>query len=447
MNPGKLLVQLVILGVVVVALIFIFTFVNTSQTTFPSGGGSGDGSGPPTGRQLEFPEMAGYRMTHEWKTPGQIEFWFENKNAAAVKVGMKSKSCKCTGTAISMLPPERVAQRKLGAFAVAHGVLSGEFLPDVPVLVSGCREMRVPSPEPGLGWQDFERDDSKFMTVPPGAGGWIRLRWNGETPEPGPQQFTATFWMENEDAGTTVTLGVPVYLAEPLMVSRRNMEVGLLGPDRRNAQMEIVCWSATRSDFTLKPAAESADPFISFGTPVPMIEKEAYLFIKEVEPPTKPTGLVKVVYRVPVTVHESLPDGRQMELGPFTRKIVINTVPATRPVEVEIAGIVRGEVAIGVSPYRDQIFLGNFRLGTEREVDVPISSEQSDLELRIDKVPEFLKATLAPLKSDKAGKSWNLHVKVGADLADGQITPDTCIYLKTQTERRIRIPVRGIAYR
>ena len=78
---------------------------------------------------------------------------------------------------------------------------------------------------------------------------------------------------------------------------------------------------------------------------------------------------------------------------------------------------------------------------------VPLSTERMDLDVEIDKAPDFLKVELSAPIQGTTTKTWNLTVTVPPGALNGPTAPECALYLRTKdaTPRRIRVPVSGKA--
>jgi hypothetical protein len=209
--------------------------------------------------------------------------------------------------------------------------------------------------------------------------------------------------------------------------------------------VNLLCWSATRDDFTVQPESTN-DPCISVGTPEKLSAEEC----KQVRHGVPVT--VRCAYRIPVTVRERTEDGKhQLDLGRFRRRLQFTSKVSPEPVAITLVGLVRGDIEVGIGAEKDVVALGSFRRDVGASKDVQLKTDRGDIDLEVESksLPDFLKAELREEKDiGGLGKVWTLTVTVPPDGFSGDIPRHTYIVLKTKGERprRLHIPVTGIAY-
>src|SRR5262249_8007405 len=205
----KYVSQIVLAIVAVVGLVAGITFLKLYQV------GSEDQVVPPTTRtaaptltelKLNFPETR-----YAWKVPGdgQFEqrtsgskdFWFQNDNSVPVKLGLKSKSCKCSEVLVGILPSAEAKRYR----SAANGTEN-----DPPIKLN---------PQP------LEIDDSKGVTVEPGAGGVVRLAWEDKKerqPTARDELLVVEVWTQGLEGGpkTVNRLELPVTFVPALRVDK-----------------------------------------------------------------------------------------------------------------------------------------------------------------------------------------------------------------------------------
>jgi len=241
----------------------------------------------------------------------------------------------------------------------------------------------------------------------------------------------------------------------PVGVEPRSVDVGVISAERpQTVQKWVAAMSPTREVFTMAVAKES-DPFVKCGDPVKLSEQDCRVAM------AAQRLRVKSGYGVPITVHERLEGGRQLDLGPFQLKVFFKTDVAEEPLELTVKGVVEGEVTV-LSPE------GRIQMGEKGYFDAAygdvketvLESRNTDLNLELDKVPSFLKVELSKEPKITGGiKTWSLRVEVPKRAVAGEFPRDDnseyrdcAIYLKihdprtpSDQSRRIRIPVSGKA--
>ena len=169
---------------------------------------------------------------------------------------------------------------------------------------------------------------------------------------------------------------------------------------------------------------------------------------------SKTLGPVVAGYRVTISMRERLDEKRRLDEEPFEHRVDLVPLDGKKklaPLHVNLRGTVRGDIVVHAP--RSSIELEPFpaRRGTHREVT--LSTQQPDLDLKVDSHPPFMKVALTKETTGTA-PSWKLHLKIGSDQVagsfprpDNDIYTDTAIYLKISGEgsRRLRIPVSGTA--
>jgi hypothetical protein len=417
----------------------------------------------------------------EEKEPGHQDFWFRNENKEPVKVGFKSKSCKCTAVELFLLP-QGDTQGTL-ADAIARGGpswnaqgsqsfwddLVGPMWDDpkagevLQALASSAIAGQAVSPTELIRAVES-------VTVPGGAIGWVRMRWTGE--RPGPQSLKAVLWMDNPDTGPSATLETRVMFHEPLRV-RSILRVGLLTQDQvggDGVQQEIVCWSSTRSALNLEAkSGESlgkadSDPFL-VGKPVRLTPAEMRLLEeannKDARGPDNTMGRVMCAYRIPFTIKAVSKDGKTpFEVGPFRRHIVLSSPDVHGEAkQVAVTGRVRGPVLIGNEEGGEIDFLNFPRRNGSRTEKISLQSDVPGLALELDRkrTPDFLEVKLQREKEVIAGRQvWTLSARVKPGKATGVFPrredprfADSAIYLKMtipgKADGSVRIATQGTA--
>jgi hypothetical protein len=380
---------------------------------------------PPENR--EHPEQSVHAS--EWQVPGHHEFWFRNDHNVPVHAWLANKTCTCTEVDMCLLPDDLA---KLEA-----------------------SELDARAADSQLRWQTLGLNDQQTaLTVPAHAAGGVRLTWKNKERKNGGTQMRATLATDARSAaGGSFDLELELAFVDPVMVNPEDsvkeatgdIEVSLREPlvagDVRT--INLLCWSATRDDFGVTPEP-TGNPCLNVGRPEKLSAAECEAIRKRDMRP------VLCAYRVVVTVRERTDDGKQqLDLGRFRRKLKFDSDVSAEPAAITIAGLVHGDIRVGHDKDRDVVALGSFRqdVGTSKEIQ--LTTEQGNIELEVESVPDFLKAELHEEKGlGPLGKTWTLAVTVPPGSTSGVIPQHTYLVLKTKGERlrRLQIPVTGNAY-
>lgn len=362
------------------------------------------------------------------------DFWVSNPHAQPVTVTLLHKSCICTTALLGLFSPEDLsAARKLLAEPVKR--------PEASALLARVQ------------WHPlFEGTKEIPVTVPPADGAdpqpaIIRLEVEGR--DNGAKRLTADIQHQLPDGSTEVSrFEVPVHVVSGLQVSPSTLSVGeMKANDRRD--LEFLAWTPTRNAVAVKVEEPTGDPCIAIAPPEHLSAAEAEKAGKDMMAanPGMAHTRIRDAYRIKLTVFERRA-GRQLDLGPLSRRVVLNTGTNTETT-VTITGMVRGEIRIGDASDKDRVDLGSFRADHPHDKTVIVSSLEPGLKLGVDsKAPEELQVQLQEQPPDGGPRRWQLTVSVPAGTLSGPLSADSAVVLRTQAEppRRIRIPVTGNAF-
>jgi hypothetical protein len=425
--------QIVLAIVAVVGLVAGITFVKQYQI------GGVDESPQPTPQprprpspvevKLNFPEGTIW----EWKPPsaGQFEqqtkgyqdFWFQNDNPVPVVLGLRSKSCKCSEVLVAVLPADEVKKH---------------------------RNAIADAPRSKLNLQPLEIDEVKGATVANGAGGIVRLAWEDKkekTDEDRHERLVVEVWVQAVGGGpkTVHHLELPVTFVPALRLDQRFANLDDLNL-KEEKTAEFRCWSSTNPQFSLTAKAQREDPCFSC-TCTPLSEKER----KDLETASK--SRVLCGYAVRVTAHERVSESIEMELGPFSRRILLTSDPGIEPTSVVVVGVVRGDIAVSTDE-KGRIDLGPFPAKNGIIKSVRLLAYRPGLDLKLERVEpagpnhlkvKFLNIVEPPLAGGR--NRWELCVEVPPGSPSGRLPDHTAVLLTIpgSTPRHIRIPVTGYA--
>jgi hypothetical protein len=386
--------------------------------------------------ERKFP--ADDQQTLEWeaKKPGFHDFWFENKNDQQVKVGLNTKNCTCSSVELVSAPPDAPIKQEMLNDKAKMQELEAKLKP-VPL------------------------EHGETVVVPAGTTGWVRLRWSGAKPI---DRLVAELWTTDKANGDRIKLETLVTLLGAMLVDSptREKDVGVVRAGGGANQTEIIVFSCTRDSLKLrKPEAVEGQalpgkPFaVSEAVEVSAEEREK--LDKEFQAKGLPSH-VKCAYRITVTVRERSEDGKEvLDIGPFRRHVRIASADeGIDPVEVVVSGTVEGEVAV-LGAEQGRVLLNNFSAARGKQLPVTLQADSGNIDLTVDKTPDFIKAALSAPKKDSFGRNtWRMTIEVPPNKitgafprADDPDLRDSAIYLAVKTKdappRRIRIPVQGIA--
>jgi hypothetical protein len=294
--------------------------------------------------------------------------------------------------------------------------------------------------------------------VPPKRAGWARLAWKDE--EAGAKLLSIDIKTESE-AGSAppIHLQFGATFVEPVRVLPESKVVAVekLGIGDKPREAWFTVYSSTRPEFKLEPEPDAEQrkrhPFVTCGKPVPLTRQQCDDLQKEHK------RAVLCGYKVPVTVYERLEDGREHDLGPFRWTVPVKSDVLDGAIGLAVGGTVESPDITVLSNSQeerggpqDRVDFGTFPRGSNvtRKVTVEAPLGTS---LKIDKVPDFMKAELESeeLPPNARRQAWSLTVTIPANKVSGHFPNpddaamrDTAIYLMAK-DRRVRIPVGGTA--
>lgn len=391
-----------------------------------------------TTAQAYFPVLVGTMETDvEVNKPGQFDFPFENRHTAPLLLGLDKKGCTCQKVEILLLTPEE--GKKWPALPPDKG--------GKPVQLPEAKLKDFPRPpnDPGR-WINLE--ESRPLTLEPGARGWARLGWATKTIKA--VRLRAALWMQEKDRGGTrgdTILEVIANIVPAIHVSPGEAMVGEVGSGQPQ-RVDFWCWSSTRPSLNLKAEPEEPTPCIqSTVTALSPAEGRA-LEQRMAEEDPESRRRVRCAYKASVLIQAKVGDSL-LDLGPFERKIFFrDTADGSEALGI-IKGAVRGDVRLVNPDHEDWIRLGRFRHddGTSREI--PVECTQPGMKLAVESTsPATIKATIQEDK-DEPGR-WLLKVVVPPKTISGMLPHGSRVVLKTtqgNPTQRFQIPIVGNAIR
>ncbi len=451
-------IQIFLAIVAIVAMVAGVTFISQYQ---PGGSEVVPPPPPPTTagseKELNFP-LTKVEWDYPWvgdfemNTKGYHDFWFTNGNDVPVELGLKTKGCKCSEVQVCLFPPKDAEKYQRSAPRAAVSQITAAQRG----LLALFYQLNLENGEtagwdgPKLEWQMLDVSEKKGITVPAKYAGIVRLNWKVQEDKLGKQILNAELWTQPQESGTSprakVILEVPLRFIPIIQLTSPTLELGELHT-RGEKSVEFACWSSTRAWFDLKGQEKEGDQRFTC-TCTPLTHEECERLAKQLQ------ARVLCGYRVRVTVRERLADTEQMDLGPFTSKIVLTSDPDIPSGGVLVKGVVRGEIT--VDAVEGKVNLGTFsvRKGVEKTVLLTAERRLSELKyLRVE--PDslgYFQVKLKPVNAaaDGSGTQWNLTVKVPRGSPAGKIPEHGAIVLELKIRgnppRLIRIPVTGTAY-
>jgi hypothetical protein len=478
-RSGSYTVQVLIALVVLIGIVGGVTFISQYQTDdgAPSAPSPSPSATASTERKpLSYPHDLWFPITQkkwepasegdfERKVPGHYDFWFENRNAVPIELGIKSKSCKCAELALCILSPEESKRYQAWAnFAAVDQTVAG-FRGTVGALCQlAMQDEKIPEIMGArLTWMEkppdlekgiyVDRQDKNPTILAPGGAGILRLNWGGNKAVSTAEKLSVRLWMEcPEDPKrqrSEVGIELPLSFVTVLRVhpSEVNLDEFRQGDVKK---AEFFCWSSLDGYFPLKVEEIRRDPSVECAW-----ERLSHEDCQRIAA-TSPESRVRAFcgYKVTLTVHERLSDAVQMPLGPFTRKVLLSSRPGMDDVGITLTGTVRGDVMVGSEEDQGKINLGSFNANTGIQKTVRLTTLTNAMELQLDRVEpptiDYLKVKFKRVAgaSSEGQTRWELCVEVPAGSPPGALPFDCAVYLKSpgKSVRDIRIPVSGQAY-
>lgn len=399
------------------------------------------------------------RLEQEHHVPGHQDYWFENTSDQKVRLGGVSKSCKCQGIEVFVLPagydarfpaPPPIPPLGLGVGSVGfRGLLkANEDRESTRDLEAVAESHVVLSPD----------DPAAVAEVPPHRAGWVRMNWTGE--KLGKMILSAKLWMHHPGSGLTVDLERQAWFVDPVRVAAAEVSGGTVKPSELPRLLYLVVWSSTRDAFkitkaeVLRPAGlvPSADAF-EVGRPILMTTDDCVH--EQVRMAAQ--GRVRSGYRLPVTLRKLAADGKTpFELGNFRRQVRIATDAADEPLFVAFTGRVVGDVQVSGVDDGGGVSFGTFPRANSPTRSVLLRSDEPGIQMEVDKarVPEYIRATLTDESTPGGlGKTWKLDLSVlptayGPFPRDDDPTyRDSAVYVRSTgpSPQVVRVSVRGDA--
>jgi hypothetical protein len=455
----KFVTQITLTIFAIIGVVAGITYVSQYYNKPPKSTGSG-GSELPSTETLFFPVkiMTWDPITtgqFELRAPGHQDFVFSNKNQIPVELGLVNQSCKCSEIEACALTAEEMKRFQVDAVAnaaatiasatgvlgyLAQAIKDGDATPDLQAV--------------RLKWQTLEpqnvphvpKPTGNSVVVPPGGGGLVRFDWDGKKTKEGQERLTIDLYTQPKQgkvARDYIRLELPLTFTPALRAMPEKLELGELGP-RETKTVEFVCWSATRAGFQFGAQVLPADPCVTCEW-APINPDECLKVADQYQ------SRVLAAYRVRITVRERTEQGRQLDIGPFGRRVALTSDVGDDEANIPLIGMVVGEFIVGSDEDKGKVQLESFNARTGTSKEIIILARQSGAELQSGNAtvePSSLDYVKASLKSDGLGR-WRLLVKVRDNCPAGRFPQNASVALKIAGDqnRQLRIPLRGIAFK
>ena len=302
---------------------------------------------------------------------GVHDFWFQNDNDVSIQLGLLQKNCTCANVSVALA---LTGWRENGGQLAAAAMVLGHAGPlGAAELAATAGAQNRPQPGPNVDWKHLAPADNRPLqaadcfTIPPWAGGWVRLGWNASESEP--KRLSADLAMVASST-STIRLEASVSFVAPIKVwpTTKELSVAQFTAGDSPRQARFLCWSPTRRHFTLKPylhdeSTERSNRFITCEQLAPLNHEECQQLENE-----RKTRVLSG-YAVILTVHQRLANDDQMDMGPFRATAFLKSDAMDGSLELVVTGTVVGDVNVltdGES--RDRIRLCPFpsRFGVEK---------------------------------------------------------------------------------
>jgi len=401
--------------------------------------------------------------TIERGAEGQADFWFHNPNDKAIPVGLNRVACKCSSVEVWLVEPA-VLRARAGEAAGLCGVGTFQGSPGGPLAVlARCAATEHARRTSDLeSWADGRQIKDDAVEVPPGAIGWVRMKWKNNLL--GPQKLDATLWFHHALLGPTLVLEAWVHFHEPFALSMNKVQMPDLQADRLPDGGAVVAYSFTRPWLDLRARnvpLGRRNPNDGFAVEKPEPLTRAEIASLEQQLAGRGTGDVPPVrsaYRIRYAVNPRTSDGKGLfDQGVFTRRIEVGLADEGEKQAILVEGSVRGDIRLEGPRELGAIDLSTFEAGHGSRVETRTLTTPAGLELEIDRTrtAPFLKAELeAPKSTVDGGRSWVLTVKVEPKKVVGRFPrlddpdyQDTAVYVRPVggEGRALRIPAHGNA--
>jgi len=438
---------------VIVAIILVVGVVTYLQQQAPPqpNGNVGASVATANGQPLVFAERRSvwdskceiYGMEFDKDAKGHYDFWVANQDDYPTSVELTYNSCQCANVELGFPDMAEVA-------AAA---------PNLPLLGSKGFDEAALNKLKSLNLQNTKwvpLEKNKLHQIPAVANGGqrlalVRLDWKSKNMGPNTIVAKISYYGRDPKATAELALEANMVVVDPVQVFPNTFKFG----DLRNGEtrsFDYIIWSSTRDQAPLVLPDVSSNPCLVFGKPVPLTPEEKRLMLEKpigqpgILPLNSPPTKVRVGWRVPLTIHESL-NGNQLELGPLYRRLVFNAgTEFEAPITIE--GRVRGEIRLVDEKEDDRIKLGDFRADRPVTRVFYVTCDNPSVKLEVESHTPLEPGMTVDLKQEVNNTgTWRLKITIQPDTLLGQLSGQAVI-LRTvgPNPRKVRIPIQGTAY-
>lgn len=460
MKTSQWSVALAVLVVLVFGITFFVNYIGD-----PAGTADLPKTPPGMETQLAFP-IRGLPVadgksayTIERGAEGQADFWFHNANDKPIPVGLNRLACKCSSVEVWIV--QEGALR--GRVAEAVGLKAEAAHPDA-ALAALARLAATAGPDRTAGLEsaaEAQPIKDTPVEVPPGAVGWVRMKWKNNLL--GPQKLDATLWFHHPQLGPTLVLEAWVHFHEPFALSMNKVQMPDLQADRLPDGGAVVAYSFTRPWLDLRArnvplGRRNPNDGFAVEKPEALTRAEIASLESQIAGRGGDVPPIRSAYRIRYAVNPRTSDGKGLfDQGVFTRRIEVGLADEGEKQTVLVEGSVRGDIRLEGPRELGAIDLSTFEAGHGSRVETRTLTTPAGLELEIDRArtAPFLKAELETPKSTvDGGRSWVLNVKVEPKKVVGRFPrlddpdyQDTAVYVRPVggEGRALRIPAHGNA--
>lgn len=389
-------------------------------------------------------------------TVRRTQFWFENRNPAAVALQLLAVSCtSCSGASVAPIPTETT--KKILQNAALSSLPVGPFHAFTLGMTEPAAELTK------LQWQhaQFANDPRAAYTVPaaPAPDKWAASQWgilelnfkvrpNGKIPLEA--QFGSQVQGTQQRGAHPFALFFEVSPASE--ASRTAIEVGELDPLSGTKEFEFIVFSNTRG-----PGSEFGDltpPVAAINFPNGTTDTSKFFEVtkvvrfsgdeltamtdrlfRELKKPVQ----VRAAYRVTLTVRPKVGDQR-LDIGFIERNLVFDTGLALR-----LTATVRGQVWL--DDKRTSVALPTFvgSRGLEHAQTVNTVKGADVRVLRDESTPMKYGYALEKLPDVGTEGRYKLTITIPPGTTFGQIKGEVVLEVQGPQPQKVRIPVSGSA--
>jgi len=379
-------------------------------------------------------------ITGEINSRGYQDYWFKQASSERVEIGLQSRNSACTHVSVVQVSHGNWKEvNRLSAGVAALWIGEGHTGPIPTLAVTALAGHRLAYGQWYNGFHYPDLNDHELTVAPAGSPDKpyfcvVQLHWKADMP--GPMLVRADLWSQKGDRPRRIrSLEQRVLVVPGLQVAPTWTQFKDLTAKGQRESVTFTCWSPTRSNFSVRLRDFTNHPAFAFTTE-PLTEVEC----RNVALAQK--SAVRSGYRVSVAVTES----EQLDLGPFSRQIILEGEVGDKPLTVQAFGVVRGPVQVGTPAEPDIIDLGDFpsRKGSARSV--PVVLQGAEDKLTVDSwTPDYLEVKLEPRPAEPGAQRWELFVRAPAGAVVGKLPGISTVFLKVQGagSRRLRIPILG----